>query len=346
VADGLKVHILYPFREGPWGGSNQLLRTLQHELNAAGLWTDAPDVADVILFDSFNAAEDVIAAKRQLPDTPFIHRIDGPISLYRGNDRYVDRLIYAFSEDVADGVIFQSRYSEAANQSLGMKRPLQSAVILNAPSDAFGPNERVEPTDQRTRLIATSWSANWNKGFDVFKHLDEHLDFSRFQMTFVGNSPVEFKNIRHLPPQDSKGVAALLRSHDIYVMASRNECCSNALAEALACGLPSVTLQSGGNAEVMGDGGALFSSIEQVIPAIDRVAGEIERFRHALPVRTMTDLTRDYLGFFEQVYSVRRPRKRLSRAGAVRLRTLLLAMRLRTKFDSARRRAWQKVSRA
>lgn len=346
MAEPIKIHILYPFREGPWGGSNQLLRTLRVELEAAGVWANSPDAADVVLFDSFNAAADVIAWKRRLPDTPFVHRIDGPISLYRGNDRHIDRLIYAFSDLVADGVIFQSHYSEAANLALGMTRPKHSAVILNAPGKDFAGGHRTQAADNRVRLVASSWSANWNKGFDIYRHLDENLDFSRYRMTFIGNSPITFKNIQQLPPQDSMGLAALLRSHDIYVMASRNECCSNALAEALACGLPSVTLESGGNAEVMGEGGTLFQSINDVLSSVDRVAAKLEEYRRSLPARTIADLTRDYLEFLSLVRAATPRPKRLSQSGALRLKILLLMTRLRSKIDGARRRLLPLVRRS
>ncbi|MDO8877154.1 MAG: glycosyltransferase, partial [Pseudolabrys sp.] len=346
MAEPIKVHILYPFRAGPWGGSNQLLRTLRVEMEAAGVWANAPNEADVILFDSFNAAADVIAWKRRLPDMPFVHRIDGPISLYRGNDRHIDHLIYAFSDLVADGVIFQSCYSEAANLALGMARPKQSAVILNAPGKDFARGQRAEAADNRIRLVASSWSANWNKGFDIYRHLDDNLDFSRYRMTFIGNSPISFRNIQQLPPQDSLGLAALLRSHDIYVMASRNECCSNALAEALACGLPSVTLESGGNAEVMGEGGTLFQSTDDVLSSVDRVAMKLEQYRLSLPARTMADLTRDYLAFCSHVRQVTPRPKQLSRSGALKLRTLLLTMRARSKLDGARRRLLPLVTRS
>ena len=157
-------------------------------------------------------------------------------------------------------------------------------------------------------------------------------------MTFIGNSPVKFRNIQQLPPQDSRGLAALLQSHDIYVMASRNECCSNALAEALACGLPSVTLESGGNAEVMGEGGALFRGVDDVLASVDRVASGLEQYRCALPTRTIAEMMRDYLDFFTRVRGASPQPKQLAQIGALRLRALLLTMRARSKFDGARRR--------
>jgi len=87
----------------------------------------------------------------------------------------------------------------------------------------------------KVKLIASSWSNNWRKGFDIYRFLDENLDFSKYEMTFVGNSPVKFKNIKQIPPVESRDLAELLRTHHIYITASQNDPCSNSLIEALSC---------------------------------------------------------------------------------------------------------------
>ena len=66
-------------------------------------------------------------------------------------------------------------------------------------------------------------------------------------------------SIRHVGPVDSDGVARLLREHDVYLAASRDDPCSNALLEALACGLPAAYLDSGGHPELVGAGGLPFA---------------------------------------------------------------------------------------
>ncbi|MDG1143432.1 MAG: hypothetical protein P8N92_02135, partial [Burkholderiales bacterium] len=133
----VRIHILYSFRDGPWGGANQFLKALREEIRTHGNWADSPADADVILFDSFNESQTVIWWKLRLPSKPFVQRIDGPISGYRGKDLHLDKLIHEFSKIVADGVLFQSEYSRRANLSLGMSPPLLSTVVLNAPNSIF-----------------------------------------------------------------------------------------------------------------------------------------------------------------------------------------------------------------
>ena len=74
----------------------------------------------------------------------------------------------------------------------------------------------------------------------------ENLDPAPLRVTFVGQQPQRFERIRHVGPVDSHGVARLLREHDAYLAASRDDPCSNALLEALACGLPAVYLDERG----------------------------------------------------------------------------------------------------
>src|SRR5262249_30250219 len=53
---------------------------------------------------------------------------------------------------------------------------------------------------------------------------------------------------------ESSGVFPLLKACDVFVLPSRSEGFSNALIEAMACGLPCVATRVGGNPEAIEDG--------------------------------------------------------------------------------------------
>jgi glycosyltransferase involved in cell wall biosynthesis len=114
----------------------------------------------------------------------------------------------------------------------------------------------------------------------------------------VGSTPVEFRNARVVPPVPSHEVAELLRQHDVYVMASRNESCSNALLEALACGLPSAYLRSGSNAELVGEAGVGFDADEGVIEAVEAVADQLCDLRERIVVPSLAEVADRYLEVF------------------------------------------------
>lgn len=279
----MKVHIAFPFSEGPSGGGNRFLLALREEFRARGAYTERIDEAQAVFFNShhFSARSGIldalVSARARSTGRPvLIHRVDGPISVVRGTavDHLVDQSIALFNGVLADATVFQSQWSASVCRRMGLGTGQATTVIGNAPESRYfhpagGRAGRTGPL----RIIATSWSANWRKGFDIYRWLDSHLDPARFRMTFVGNSPVRFKRIEHLSAIDSAGLGQVLRAHDVYITASVDDPCSNALIEAMACGLTPVARRSGGHPEIVGGSGVLFDGRHDVIEALEQAAG-------------------------------------------------------------------------
>jgi len=319
----MRVHILFPFKQGfHGGGSNRFLGSLRDELRAMGVYAEEPESADAVLFDSYNDALGSLRAKAAHGHLPFVHRLDGPISVYRGRDRFLDKLIHRLNAVMADATVFQSDYSRRGNTALGLEPTDPWAVVNNAvKADVFHPSEVHEPSpDGRVRLVAVSWSTHPNKGFPIYEYLDRALDFSRYAMTFVGNAPRPFSNIEMIPPQDAPQLANILRRHDVFMTASRFESCPNALLEALACGLPAVAHDSGGQPELLGGGGVLFEGEKDVLQAVEKVAANRADYARAIPARDMRSTASAYLELMERVVArgrAKRPsRLRLALAAA------------------------------
>jgi glycosyltransferase involved in cell wall biosynthesis len=87
----------------------------------------------------------------------------------------------------------------------------------------------------------------------------------------------------------------VLRSHDIYVAGSVNDPASNALLEALACGLPALYRASGGHPEIVGDGGVPFEAPEDALPALERLVSELDERRAAIRVPRLDEVADRYL---------------------------------------------------
>jgi glycosyltransferase involved in cell wall biosynthesis len=247
------------------------------------------------LFNSFNFdfARLRRFARRELT---MVHRVDGPIGVYRGFDDGTDDRIVSMNHALANATIFQSRYSLEKHLELGLdlRSPL---VIRNAVDPAiFHPPERREPLDGRkVRLIASSWSDNRRKGAETLAWLDRHLDWERYELTFVGRAPVRFERIAAVGPVSSEEVAELLRGHDLYLAPSRDDPCSNALLEGLACGLPAAFLASGGHPELVGDAGLPFEADEELAEVLDRLVEEIEPRRAAISTPPISEVADRYL---------------------------------------------------
>jgi glycosyltransferase involved in cell wall biosynthesis len=302
----MRISILQKLKDGPWGGGNQFLKALRGEFIRRGVYEENPELADVILFNSFPSREEYLfkrLRKLKSQGKKIIHRVDGPISLVRGTGIEVDKAIYEANKLLADGTVFQSCWSREENYQLGMKKNNFETVIINASDSNIFNNigRKIFSLDRKIKLIVSCWSANPRKGFPVYKFLDENLDFNRYEMIFIGNSPIDFKNIKKLTPLDSRSLAAKLKENDIFITASQKEPCSNSLIEALSCGLPAVALNDGGYPEIIRQGGEFFSDQADVIEKIEKVVANYEFYQKNIAVNGLSETVGKYYEFIEEV---------------------------------------------
>lgn len=293
-----ELALFHEFARPPSGGGHQFLRALRGELQRRGIRVDtnvASRSAKACLVNSFNFRPEALDAVRRR-NVRVVHRVDGPVTVYRGVDDGTDARIAEMNRELAHATVFQSRYSLERHRSLGIDL-VEPTVIVNAPDPAvFNAAGRAPfAAGGKVRLITTSWSDNPNKGADVIAWLARTLDASRYEITFVGRTPVDLGPARIVPPVVPRRVAELLRAHDVFVFPSLHEACSNALLEALACGLPAVAVASGSNPELLGDGGLLYEDREQLPDLIERVADEWHERQRRIHVPALGEVADRYV---------------------------------------------------
>jgi len=292
------ISFFHTFVPPPYGGGNQFLRALWQELEQRRWRLENNAISPTTracLYNSFNFDLDRLRRFRR-DGCVMVHRVDGPVTVYRGEDDGTDRRIWESNRELADVTVFQSHYSLTRHEQMGLTFKNASVITNAVDPRIFHADGRVSRVPgSRVRLIATSWSPNPNKGADVYAWLDTNLDWSRFDFTFVGQSPLTFERIRMIPPVPSEQVALLLREHDIFITASRHESCSNALIEALSCGLPAMYHASGGNAEIVGEAGIPFSSADEVPAALDRMAADLAAWQSRISVPALASIADRYL---------------------------------------------------
>ncbi len=298
------LSIFHEFDPPPTGGGHQFLRAFWKQAETCGIRVENNRISRTTracLLNSFNFDERRLQLTRR-KSVLYVHRVDGPIDVYRGRSDGVDKDIFSINQQFAEKTIFQSRYSMEKHLELGMTF-CNPVVILNAVDpNIFYPRGRVAfSRDRKIRLIASSWSDNPNKGVAVYKWLDEHLDWDSYEMTFVGRSPSTFRNIRMIPAVNSYRMAALFREHDVYVTASKNDPCSNSLIEALTCGLPAVYLQSGGHPEIVKQAGAGFEAAEQIPELLRQITDQYEVFQSRIAIPSIKEVGEQYLKVLELI---------------------------------------------
>ena len=295
---GADLSVFHEYVPPPSGGGHQFVRALSRELERRGLVLETNRISSgtrTCLFNSFNF--DASRLRRfAREDVRMVHRVDGPIGVYRGFDDGTDKHIVELNRRFADATVVQSRYSLEKHAELGLE--LRSPVLIpNAPDpEIFHPPAAWNALEgRRLRVIATSWSDNPRKGADVLEWLDSRLDEDELEVTFAGRTETKFERIRVVGPLASQELAELLRAQDVYLAASRDDPSSNALLEGLACGLPAAFLRSGGHPELVGEGGLGFDDAEELPELFAQLRRELHVRRAAIRVPALADVTERYL---------------------------------------------------
>lgn len=320
----MKINILFGFKQGAFGGGNQFLKALRRYFESAGIYEQNIVNSDVIIFNSIQKANEVVKTKLKFPEKVYIHRVDGPIRLYnRMNDRR-DKVVNILNRLVSDGTIFQSNWSKEENYKLGFYKNDFETIIINAPDPKiFNREDRIEfSKNRKIRLIAASWSDNWKKGFEVYQWLDNNLDYRKFEMVFIGRTPIKFNNIRQVRFLSSEELALEFKRSDIFITASQNDPCSNSLIEALHCGLPVIVLNEGGHPEIAGKAGEVFNKPQEIPYLIDKIIDNYKSYQSEIKLPSIFEVGERYYRFCENIYEAKKGAyklKRLSTIGCLRI---------------------------
>ena len=331
----MKIHIIFDIKEQPTGGGNQFLKALRDYFIFKEKYAENPKNADVFLFNSYQYISEVLKYKKKFTDKLFIHRIDGPIRLYSQMSDKRDAITNITNKYLADATIFQSEWSKQANYSLGLERTNFETVIINAPdSNIFNRKEKkVFQSDKKIKIIATSWSSEYKKGFAVYKYLDKNFDFSKYEMTFCGNTSEDFKNIKHIKPIPGKELAKQLKKHDIFITASQKDPCSNSLIEALHCGLPAIALNDGGHPEIIKKAGELFENKEEISSLLQKISENYNDYVNKINVPELNEVAEKYLTFFNDIFqSQNKKTKNLHLFNILKIRYTILKHKIRVEF--------------
>lgn len=315
----LKIHIVYNFTDIPFGGANQFLKALKNYLIENNCYSESIVDADVVLLNSHLFGQGVTLFnkiwkfRKIFREKTVLHRVDGPVSLYQAKKRFsVDKYIFKISRHISDGTVFQSSWSEKECKRIGMPSKDFELVTFNAPdANIFFPKHLPPPSgNKKIKVIASSWSINRNKGFDILEYLDNHLNFEKYEMTFIGRSPITFRRIKLINPLPSKELAKQLRKHHFFISTSLREACSNSLLEAMHCGCIPIARNNSSHPEIVANTGVLFDGPEDVLNAVDNAVEKYEELKEKLHLPSIKEIGQRYYKFCEKVWKERDPNKK------------------------------------
>lgn len=295
----LCISLWHEFHKPPYGGGNQFMMALERELKRQGIKVVVNKFARSVDVHICNSAWfDKLLFEKKAKEYPLrmIHRIDGPTTLYRGEGSAEDDKIFALNKQFASATVFQSAYSFKKSYELGYRAVAPMIISNSVNNDIFHSSGKTLFSEERkVRLISTSWSDNPRKGGPFLKWLDSHLDWERFEYTFVGRVSEEFENIKHIPPKGSEELADLLRQHDVFVSVSHHEPCSNALLEALSCGLPALYRDDGGNRELVSFGGMPFEGENDILERLNQMVMGYQAYQNLIHVNSIEEIAKKYI---------------------------------------------------
>lgn len=279
----MNISIWFDFTDGPWGGGNQFLKALFSELVKKGhkVTKEPKKDTDVVLLNSHNRGSKkllwpgMVSQLRQInryneiigkripvkfwirlfkrSGPILVHRLDGVAELIRGKRTYADDIQPAINA-LCDHTIFQSEYCRSSFAQYNVTPHNYNVIKNGIDSEIFYPTPHKKTNGKNLKLVAVSWSDNPRKGFAELANISE---IDNVELTFIGRwaQSINKKHVNCVGIKKSYELADIMRKSDGMVHAAINEPCSNAILESLACGLPVIYKNSGGNEELAGDYG-------------------------------------------------------------------------------------------
>ncbi|MEW5984332.1 MAG: glycosyltransferase [Acidobacteriota bacterium] len=265
------------FREvrGPYGGSNSFLRALRQWLMGHGVHvtTNVQDRFDVALLNTLSEGL-TLEAVRAIAERgiPVVHRKTGyrgrgSPEMHRMADGVVwgDRLQVEFNPWLAHSIL-QSHYSLDVFLAAGFKgsftvvpNGVDESVFNRAVATGWirrhGTSRTFWNGVEPLRVVISTWSDNYNKGFHEYLRIDSQLGARHdVDVCLVGRVPPDatFRYVRLFRPRSRERLAVLLKQAHVILQLSEHDTCSNALIEGLNCGLPAIYLDSGSHKEIAG----------------------------------------------------------------------------------------------
>ena len=206
----MKISIGYKVISGPWGGGNSFSIQLTEFLKEKNIEVinnlDDKDIDLILLTEprrynhaaSFNHIDIYKYIKYTNNQTIVVNRINecDQRKKYKGLNNYLINV-----SNITDHTIFISDWLKNYLLILVLKIEKNSVIRNGANNEFFNFNNK-KLSANKIKIVTHHWGRDINKGFKVYKKIDNLLEEEnfkqKFEFTYIGNLPddIKFKNTK------------------------------------------------------------------------------------------------------------------------------------------------------
>lgn len=293
---------------GPWGGGSKILSSIVEECQLRGYQVffeeqllTTPNINLLVCIDprqNQHIGFNHLLEYKKIFNSKIVQRV-GDLGTH-GKPDLLDLL--KKTTELSDTLIFPSNW---AKKYLNSKNSSQH-VIKNAPLQQFITKKDIyKDFTQKINLVTHHWSNNSNKGFDLYKKLDNFcIKSDKFTFTYIGRMPADISLSNCIPPLDINGLINELPNHHIYITASLLEAGANHVLEAMAMNLPVLYHEQGGSInEYCQKNGFSYGSIDELIFILENHIETIQKTYLNLSDnrRSSKNMAEEYVNLFEKI---------------------------------------------
>ena len=187
----MKISIGTNIKEGPWGGGNLFAINLTKYLEKKGHTVinhlDHEDIDLILLTEPRKTSEssafthmDIFKYQKLVNrNVLVVHRFNECDERKKTN--FVNKYLIEANR-VADSTVFVSTWLKDLFIDQGLKNDNLQVILSGANAELFNDeNTDVWTAEKPLKIVTHHWGANWNKGFTIYKKLDELLAKSEYK---------------------------------------------------------------------------------------------------------------------------------------------------------------------
>ena len=317
----MKVSIGTNIQDGPWGGGNLFAVNLSRYLKNKGhdvVYSLDDRNIDIILLTEPRKTSPSSAYTNFEIQNYINYKNPNAIVIHRVNEcdehkdtSYINKYI-SYANKCADATVFVSSWiKDLYSDYEGINSKLSKVILSGADSAQFN-NQGFERWNKKEKfkLVTHHWSNNWNKGFDVYKKIDDLLSDNKFknlfEFNFIGRTPdnLKFKNSNVISPKSGAELSNEIKNNHFYITGSINEPSGNHHIEAAQCGLPILYIESGGITEYC-EGYGINYTIDNLEDKLYYAKKNCEKYYEMLEnyPRNADLMSEEFLVFFNELLS-------------------------------------------